>query len=443
MGIPLVFQGEKMKLFLKVFAVFWPIYILAFSAQAIETEFSGYLRGGSGLNLEGGQQECFYNAGLPGNFLRLGNECGFYSELGMAFHHVKATSADPFFFQTLLRLVMTSKGTRQYEAQSTSRDISQIEAYVKAGGFDEVPGEYWIGKRFYRELDLNIFDWYYYGDINGVGAGVENIKMGPGKFSFAHLIQANDDVTTTTTVGKPVLNVLDFRYREVEVAPKSAMHFWAAYGWAPASKTATEDFTRTDGYALGTRLHSKLEVAENELALLYGFGAMKDLNLTGSSAVPTNTNRQNTAWNARLVEDWHRDVTDRVGIQFGLAWNEGRNGDANNNKVQWQMIGVRPTYYVTDRFQLVLEGGYSHYKDESELVGAAGSDPVGDRELGRITFAPQLSLKKSIMGRPVMRAFVTHSFWNKGNQASVGKNAPTFVDKLEGTGFGYQFETWF
>ena len=135
-------------MFLKVFAVFLPIYILSFSAQAIETEFSGYLRGGSGLNFEGGQQECFNNVGLPGNFLRLGNECGFYSELGTAFHHVKATATDPFFFQTLVRLVISQRGTRQYEPQSTSRDISQIEAYTKAGGFDEIPGEYWLENAF-------------------------------------------------------------------------------------------------------------------------------------------------------------------------------------------------------------------------------------------------------------------------------------------------------
>lgn len=410
------------------------------SAFAIETEFSGYLRGGSGLNFEGGQQECFVNQGIPGNFIRLGNECGFYSELGMAFHHQKATATDPFFFQTLVRLVISQRGTRQYEPQSTSRDISQIEAYTKAGGFDEVPGEYWIGKRFYRELDLNIFDWYYYADMSGVGAGVENIKIGSGKFSFAHLIQANDTVTTTS-VGRPVLNALDFRYREVPVSAHQAIHFWGAYAWAPASHTATADYTATKGFAIGTRLHSKPDVAENEFSLMFGQGAMKDLTINGDSAVPTNTDQQNKAWTVRLVNDWHRDVTDRWGIYVGVAAEEGNNGGAATGGHRgWQEAGVRPIYYVTDRFQLMFEGGYSHFKDEGEVSGGV---PVGDRELGRLTFAPQLSIKKGIWGRPVMRAFVTHSIWNRGNQASIGVNAPTFMDKTEGTAFGYQFETWF
>jgi maltoporin len=112
--------------------------------------------------------------------------------------------------------------------------------------------------------------------------------------------------------------------------------------------------------------------------------------------------------------------------------------------LQWQEIGIRPIYYFTDRVQFLFEGGYSHYKDESETVGGvAGAPAVGDRELSRITIGPQLSIKKSIWGRPVMRAFVSHSFWNRNNQSFVAQNAPTFADKMEGTSFGYQFETWF
>ena len=190
--------------------------------------------------------------------------------------------------------------------------------------------------------------------MSGVGGGVENIKIGPGKFSFAHLIQANDDLTTTTTVGRPVLNAIDLRYREVDVGMNSSMHFWGAYAWAPASKTATADYTRTDGYAVGSRVHTKVGPAENEFAVLYGHGAMKDMNIYGNSAVPTATDRQNSAWNARIIEDWHRDVTDKVSIQFGAAINEGRTGNADNNRLQWQEIGVRPIYYFTDRVQMLF-----------------------------------------------------------------------------------------
>lgn len=409
------------------------------SSYAMDADFSGYLRGGTGLSSESGQKECFFNSGIPGNFLRLGNECGFYSELGFAFHHAKASAGDPFFFFTQVRLTFNSKGTRQWES-AANRDMSQVEAYTKAGGLSEIPGEYWVGKRFYRDVDLNIFDWYYYADMSGVGAGVENLAWGPGKFAIAHLIQANDDLSTTT-VGRPVLQAIDLRYKEISLGEKKDLNFWGAYAWAPGSQQGTQDYIFTNGYLAATRFHAGGEAWNNQLTLMYGKGALKEFNLYASSALPSTSERQNRGWAWRLVEDFHHDVTDRWAVMFGFAAEESSNGDFVNNRKQWQEIGIRPIYFVSDRVQWMLEMGYSHLKDDSEFD--AGVVPVGDRELARVSIAPQLSLKKSIWGRPVMRAYVSHSFWNRGNKSFIAREAPTFGDKTEGTAFGYQFEAWF
>lgn len=434
MGIPRLFQGAMVKSIVG----FLMFMVLGDIAYSMDAEFSGYLRGGTGINFVGGQQECFYNSGIPSNFMRLGNECGFYSELAFLFHHKKADAVDPVYFTTQIRLGFTSKGTRQWEA-AANRDMRQLEAFVKTGGFADFLGDIWIGKRFYRDVDLHIFDWYYYADMSGVGAGIENIPAGEGYFSFAHLIQANDDLSTTS-VGRPVLQALDFRWHSLPLFADQKLNAWGVFAWAPASSDATQEYVATNGYSLAARLQGPVSTGNNNITLMYGKGAMKDFNIYANSALPSSDDSQNRAWTLRFIEDWHRDVSDRWALMFGFAAELADNGTDENNHRQWQEIGIRPIYFVSDRFQWAFETGYSHIKNEAELDGGVS---VGDRELLRVTVAPQLSINKSIWGRPVMRAFLSHSFWNKSNRSFIAGEAPTFRDKSEGTSFGYQFEAWF
>ncbi len=446
MGKARIFQGTIMK------SIFWTLLVTLYvqSSFALDADFLGYLRGGTGLNLQGGQKECFYNQGLPGNFLRLGNECDFYTELALVFNHKKATDDDPVFFKTQLRFAYSSKGLRQWESTvanvNNTKNIvkipnNEIEAFVKAGGFSEVPGEFWVGKRFYRDVDLHIFDWYYYADMSGVGAGIEALSVGPGSLAIAHMIQSNEDLNTTS-VGRPVLNALDIRYTSIQIGDQK-LNFWGVYAWAPGSSEAAVEYKPTNGYVLASRMEGPVLTGHNNTTLMFGQGAMKDFNIYGNSAVPATDTSQNHAWNLRFVEDWNRDVTEKWAVMLGFAANYGSNGKDDNHVVQWQEVGIRPIYYVTDRFQWVFETGYSHYKDESETL--TNGQPAGDRELARVTVAPQLSMSKSIWGRPVLRAYVSYSFWNSANEdvKYIGVSAPTFADKSSGMTFGYQFEAWF
>lgn len=431
---------------MKIFLVFM-VSILGVNSLsfALGADFSGYLRGGTGLNLEGGQQECFFNVGIPGNFMRLGNECGFYSELAISFSNKKAEEGDANYFKTQLRLEFNSKGTRQWEPKG-DRDINQLEAFVSAGGFSEVPGDFWIGKRFYRDVDLHIFDWYYFSDMSGVGAGVENLPLGAGKFSFAHLIQAHE--TLTTSVGRPVLQALDLRWKNLtsnsqwqDFLGNQALNLWGVYAWAPASSDATNSYVASTGYSLAARLQGPVSKGNNNFTLLYGKGAMKDFNIYANSAVASTDDSQNRAWTLRVVEDWNKDVTDKWALMIGAAAEIGDNGTQTKNYREWQEIGLRPTYFVTDRFQWVFETGYSRIKNDAEVNGSG--EPIGERGLGRISIAPQLAIGKGIWMRPVMRAFLSHSFWTTSNRSFIASAAPTFKDKNEGTTFGYQFEAWF
>lgn len=414
------------------------VTLVSLNAHAMDADFLGYLRGGTGLNLLGGKQECFNNQGIPGNFLRLGNECSFYSEIVMVFNHKKPSETDPAFFRTQVRLEANANGARQWETAS-NRDINQIEAFVSAGGLAEIPGELWVGKRFYRDVDLHIFDWYYYGDMSGVGAGIENIRTNSGIFSFAHLIQANE--TVTTDKGQPVLQALDFRWAKLPVVEDVYLNFWGVYAWAPSGTDGTNEYVKTNGYSVATRLESLVGSGYNNLALMYGKGAMQSFNIYGDSALLVADEYKNNGWAVRLVENWNKEVTDRWAFMFGLAGEYGDSGADVDSRRFFYEIGLRPIYYMRDRVQWMLEFGYSRIENQTEKT--TGGDKVGERDLSRITLAPQISLSKSIWGRPVLRAYITHSMWNKNNMDKIAVNASSFKDKQEGTSFGYQFEAWF
>lgn len=416
-----------------MFVLLFSILGMNSSSFALEADFNAYLRGGTGLNLEGGQQECFYNIGIPGNFMRLGNECGFYSELAFSFNNKKAEEGNANYFKTQLRLEFNSKGTRQWEPKG-DRDINQVEAYVRAGGFSEVPGDFWIGKRFYRDVDLHIFDWYYFADMSGVGAGVENLPVSAGKFSFAHLIQANE--TLTTSVGRPVLQALDFRWKDLQ-----GLNLWGVYAWAPASSDVANNYVASSGYSLAVRLQGMVLQGNNNFTLLYGKGTVKDFNIYANSALPATDESPNKAWTFRVVEDWNANLSEKWALMVAAAAEIGDNGTQTKNHREWQEVGVRPTYFVTDRFQWVFEAGYSQIKNDAEVDN--NGEPIGVRGLGRISVAPQLSIGKGIWMRPVMRAFLAHSFWTTSNRSFIDDAAPTFKDKNAGTTFGYQFEAWF
>ncbi len=417
------------------------IFLCSGSAWALSADFSGYMRGGTGTQFEGGKQECFYNAGIPGNFMRLGNECSFYGELGFTFHHKIAEPGDSSYFRTQTRLMLGSQGTRQWESAS-KRDINQIEAFVQAGGLTETPMEFWVGKRFYRDVDAHIFDLYYYADMSGVGGGVENWKMPVGSLSIAHLMQTKEilDSADETNAGAPQLHVLDVRWKDIELNSTHKLNFWSAFGGARSSQDSTNTYVDTHGLVFATRLQSTLSIGNNNLSLMYGQGALRDFNIYGTSTLEQSEDYLNRASSIRLVEDFHHDISDNWGLLFSLAAQYQDLQRPDGAKIQWQMIGVRPVYAVSDHVQILFEAGYSRIKDETQLVDG---DPVGERELYRVSIAPQISFKRSIWGRPVLRAYLAHSMWNDANKSSIADSAPTFANQTAGTNFGYQYEAWF
>ena len=102
-----------------------------------------------------------------------------------------------------------------------------------------------------------------------------------------------------------------------------------------------------------------------------------------------------------------------------------------DTREQWLGFGFRPSYLVTQNFHIVTE------------VGSSIVQKNGSKKLSRLTLAPQLSINENIWGRPVLRAFYTHSFWSENNNSNVAQNAPTYANKTAGGSYGVQMESFF
>lgn len=148
------------------------------SAQAMAVDFHGYARSGIGWTGSGGEQQCFQTTGAQSKY-RLGNECETYAELKLG-QEVWKEGDKSFYFDTNVAYSVA----QQNDWEAT--DPAFREANVQGKNLIEwLPcSTIWAGKRFYQRHDVHMIDFYYW-DISGHGAGLENIDVGFGKLSLA------------------------------------------------------------------------------------------------------------------------------------------------------------------------------------------------------------------------------------------------------------------
>lgn len=409
-----------------LFALFFTV-----AGLAAPVDFHGYLRAGGGTNGKGAKQECFSNNGAPGNEFRLGNECSIYGEAALRAPFLPAGAEAPFF-DTTLRLAYFPSGNSNFEDSDTDgRDINIVEAFAEGGRLDGSPLTYWAGKRFYRDVDIYINDWYYYAQMNGNGAGVGGIPLGSGKLAAAYLFETG---STRTNVGLNQVQVLDLRWQDLYLGPKDTLNFWAAYAMAPGGSvdagTAGGKYYRDqNGWLAGSRWRRAMEGGFQDFTLVHGQKLLESITLYGRAAreVPLADSRR---W--RFVEHFVIQPSARFGL-FAAATLEFWKGQGTSGR--WWNVGARPVYFFSKHYQLAFEAGHSVVLDRSERGGP--------RSLTRLTIAPQLSVGPGLWDRPLLRAFYSRSFWNGANRANMSAAAPSFAGSLAGQSLGVQAEVWF
>lgn len=416
------------------------------SAQAMAVDFHGYARSGIGWTGSGGEQQCFQATGAQSKY-RLGNECETYAELKLG-QEVWKEGDKSFYFDTNVAYSVS----QQNDWESTSPAFREANVQGK-NLIDWLPGStIWAGKRFYQRHDVHMIDFYYW-DISGPGAGIENIDLGFGKLSMA-ATRSSESGGSATFADRDALgnriydnivpnDVFDVRLAQMELNPGGTLELGVDYGHTnvPDNYYLQPDASK-DGWMLTAEHTQSMLKGYNKFVLQYATDAMT----SNGKGVPQggSINNDGTMWR----------VLDHGAISMGDSWDmmyvamyQDINLD-NNNGTKWWTVGVRPMYKWTPIMSTLLEVGYDNV--ESQKTG-------DNNNQYKITLAQQWQAGDSIWSRPAIRVFATYAKWDEkwgyangdsGTSYTSGvayndTSAKTFSrgDSDEWT-FGAQMEIW-
>ena len=432
------------------------------SAQEGAVDFKGYARSGMGWTGSGGEQQCFQATGAQSKY-RLGNECETYAELKLG-QEVWKEGDKSFYFDTNVAYSVS----QQNDWESTSPAFR--EANVQGKNLIEwLPGStIWAGKRFYQRHDVHMIDFYYW-DISGPGAGIENIDLGFGKLSLAatRSQEAGGSYTFSSQniydTSKDTANdVFDVRLAGLQTNPDGVLELGVDYGRA----NTTDDYRLADGASkdgwMFTAEHTQSMLkGYNKFVVQYATDAMTtqgkgipqgsygatysvtdDATDTTTHYVDSNINNNGKMW--RLLDHGAISVTDNIDLMYVGMFQKT---DMDNNLgTDWWTVGIRPMYKWTPIMSTLLEVGYDNVK----------SQQTGDRNSQyKITLAQQWQAGDSIWSRPAIRVFATYAKWDENwgyikdgdktlryaasNNSGISTNSRGDSDEWS---FGAQMEIW-
>lgn len=387
--------------------------------------FHGYARVGAGTSSTHGPQSCF---GLGGNTMkyRLGNECDAYLEGGY--------TGD---FATVDGVTYT--GTVWIDAYKPNSDFGDAtvqiaKAYVEAKGIAFLRGgTAWVGKRYYMRPDIHMLDLQYI-NLNGTGAGVNRVAIGPGHFSYA-FFKDNDfndrDVNTGVVTNTSAAIRQNFMYEDIPVNPNGTIDV------VTTVITAQGKSDRHDGWQVSLfHRQAKVMGGSNTFGVQYGVGPGSGVGIgnarmgaSGSTLLGSDTKR------IRVFNDLAIQPVTNFGMEF-VALAQRDQSDAGGSST-WTTLGARPVYAFAKNFKVALELG-------TDRVTSPTGGPA--QRLTKITLAPSISAGPGLFDRPELRFFVTYGKWNDAATASVNaanNSGPVYNNHTSGASAGFQVETWF
>lgn len=407
--------------------------LIAVTANALD--FHGYARSGIGWTSGGGEQTAFkVNGG--GSKYRLGNEAETYAEFKLGQELFKEGEQSIYLDSNLAYAV-----NQQVDWEPTTPALREINVQFK-NFFESLPdATLWAGKRFYQRHDAHINDFYYW-DISGPGAGIENIDIGIGKLSLAVTRNTEaggaygwdyDPITkqwiSSRDKNKDVYNdVFDIRLADFKVSKNGRLEVGIDYGNSHTKNHASRvDGASKNGYML-TVEHTQGEFfgGFNKLTLQYATDAMTSWS-TGHSQGGSEANKGHML---RLVEQGVVAPSDKVEVMYALIY-EKTDLDNKQGKT-WYSAGIRPMYKWTNTMSTLAEVGYDCIKDQKTAQ---------KNNLMKYTIAQQWQAGSSIWARPAIRVFGTYAHWNDkfdiNNRTDAGYKAKDgeFIA-------GVQFEAW-
>jgi len=372
------------------------------SAHAGAVDFKGYARSGIGWTGSGGPQQCFTATGAQSKY-RLGNECDTYAEIKLG-QEVWKEGDKSFYFDS--NIAYQSQQVNDWENDNTPaiREFNVVGKNL----IDALPGaNIWAGKRFYQRHDVHMTDFYYW-DISGPGAGLENIDVGIGKLSLAATRNTESGGSSAAaeyengvrTYNNEVPNdVFDVRLAGLQTNTDGVLELGVDYGHTNL---------RDDYYlAPGASKDGWMFTAEHTQSMLKGFNKFVVQYATDSMTSHGKGRSEGGSINndgslirildhgaITLAEDW--DL-----MYIGMYQDIDRD---DSNGARWWTVGVRPMYKWTPIMSTLLEVGYDNVKSQR-------TDDTNNQY--KITLAQQWQAGDSIWSRPAIRVFATYAKWDE------------------------------
>ena len=370
------------------------------ASAAHAVEWTGYMRGGPAATTVSGESRQCYGLASPGLKYRLGNECDFYGEFQLA----QAVKADGVDFNAVLM-------TNYYSPQTESNANYGIEqAYVEMKGVDIAPQAlFWMGKRRDRD-DVHIVDTFFT-NMSGVGAGVENLDAGFGKFGFA-------GYKTDTNGGGNGIARLHAQLYDIAVNPDGKLRLVGTFSKADSQG----GLKGKDGFGFtiehvqdkffGGGNHIWVQYAQGSTNINQGFGNPTANSDTKTYRIVESPSWQIGAFGGQAIALYQHDKNDT------MSWNS-------------YTLGGRGSWGLTKNLKFLTEVGYSNRK------------PSGGKSenLTKITVGPALSTGPDFWKRPELRLYVTYADFNKAAAADLANGLPQ--GKTNAVSYGAQVEIWF
>lgn len=392
------------------------------ASQAQAVDFDGYFRAGPGATSKNAARAC-YNLGISGGHYRLGNECDFYGEFGLA--------------QTGTTEGVAWKGKVMFNEYNNGTDTGDsasafAQMYVEGKGFDIAPGtNFWIGKRFYGRKDVHILDTFFV-RLDGVGAGADQIEIGGGaKLGLAYF--SSDSFAGFGDPGNGASTNPGNRFNvdvvEIPVNPGGQLRVTGTFTQGRYDNPT--DGKGTSGFGLSLQHTQDLKAVGggNTLWLQYAQGSA---GLDGNFGT---RNAESGVKKIRLVESLTWQVGPLGGQAVAIIGQQGEDTVNATPKFKELSIGGRASYALTKNFKLVSELGYMQKKPDGSAT----------QKLTKFTFAPTLATGPGFWNRPELRLYVTTAKWNDAANAASGIGGLTGLGngKTKGTSYGAQAEIWF
>ncbi|ANO34172.1 maltoporin [Vibrio breoganii] len=384
------------------------------STSALAVDFNGYMRAGTGLSGNSGDDVSYNKNGIG----RLGNENDNYYEFGFA--------EDLQTGEVNWRLEsMIASGTEGANGWEDS-DFNVAQFAVKAKGIiaSDKDATLWAGKTYYQRKDIHITDFYYL-NTSGTGGGIENLSVGNQKLSLA-LIQ---DGETDDSAGF----IFDARLANIGLWSDANLEIALAYNFANEKDGGSQE--ADDGLLATFILQQGLSNGFNQTVFQYGTNGygVQAANFWGSGAYyARGTNNYNDSAGYRLLNWGVISMGDSWEMGHQLAFMAGQDiGDdtgATNDTNQYSVV-VRPMYKWNDTMRTVFEAGYNAGE---QLDNLGGTEDFGN---GKVTVAQAWAMGSSFWARPEIRVYGSYIVDTEDDNAFGQGNDTEYV-------VGIQAEAW-